>query len=1136
MKKITFILLSAFVLIVVPSFTCISTLFAQSWTSIDGGGAYGINTSTTVGCQAPKTVVFNGKLYAIWREYGEIHIKRYDGGTTWTGVGVTAGSSLLSTSAYVGAIPKIIVFNGALYAAWENYNSLGQNNGIHVEKYDGTSWTSVNHYDKPYRTDVNINFGESANAYNVSLAVFNNKLYAAWVEARNITAVYQIRVSAYDGTNWAMVDGNAEPGLNYNATLGVDYGYNSNLVVYNNQLYLSWKEVESTGYYYQLRVRRYDGGNTWTFVDGNGATGLNYNTEKGIYNHTTVVYNGMLYILWGESRTDADGRYFLHAKQYNGSTWSTLSVDWNKNITSFVCPSNPNALVYGNSLYISWDEQEVVTKPYRRQIRIAKYDGTTRTFIDGNGDYGINQITSCSAQMPVLSELNGDLYALWNEDIDGTGNTNQIRVKKYPLPAFTSSVNVPANATYKTGDNLTFTVNFNKAVTVSGGTPYIPITLNTGGTVNATYNGGSGTKALTFLYTVVSGNYDNDGITVGSNIVLPAGCTIKDGSSIDASLTLNSVGSTTGVLVDAVGPAVTSVSSTTADGSYKTGAVIALTLNFSEAATVTGIPTLALNSGGTASYSSGSGTTVLTFNYTVANGQNSTDLDYSSTSALSLSGGTVKDGSGNDATLTLPNVGGASSLGGQKNIIIDNTAPTVTLSSTATNPTNSSSIPVTITFSEPVAGFVVSDISVTNGTATGFLIVNSYTYTATITPTNAGTVTVNVAGSVAADAAGNLNLGATSLIRTYDNIVPTVFSVSSSAVDGVYKTGDVITITTTFSEAVIVNGTPTLTLNSGGTALYLSGSGSAILTFSYTVASGNRCADLDYLSISSLSLSGGTIKDGAGNNAILTLPEVGSSNSLSGQKNILIGIMPKVTTQSISGILSTTATGNGNVTDLGYPNPIAYGVCWNTNGTPTISDSKADNGSISATGLFTVSMTGLSSGTTFYVRAFVTNSVGTSYGEEVSFTTNGIITYNLNGGTNHVANTATYTYGVGLALNNPTRTGYTFAGWYDNEIFTGSAITSISNTTKGDIILYARWNLTTDVDIANSEGIVIYPNPAKDVVFIKGAKNLIYIYDINSHLVLIKQTDKDNSISIGSLANGVYLIKVNNKNYKLIKE
>ncbi len=115
---------------------------------------------------------------------------------------------------------------------------------------------------------------------------------------------------------------------------------------------------------------------------------------------------------------------------------------------------------------------------------------------------------------------------------------------------------------------------------------------------------------------------------------------------------------------------VSNVNSSTANGPYGVGAAISIQVTFSAAVTVSGVPTLTLNSGGTASYASGSGTSILTFAYTVGAGQSSADLDYTSTSALT---GTIPS-----AVLTLPAPGAAGSLGANKNIVIDTTAPTVT--------------------------------------------------------------------------------------------------------------------------------------------------------------------------------------------------------------------------------------------------------------------------------------------------------------------------------------------------------------------------------------------------------------------------------------------------------------------------
>ncbi len=94
---------------------------------------------------------------------------------------------------------------------------------------------------------------------------------------------------------------------------------------------------------------------------------------------------------------------------------------------------------------------------------------------------------------------------------------------------------------------------------------------------------------------------------------------------------------------------------------------------------------------------------------------------------------------------------------------------------------------------------------------------------------------------------------------------------------------------------------------------------------------------------------------------------------------------PTVTTTAISNIDKTTATGGGNVTADGGATVTARGICWSTSQNPTISGSHTTDGT--GTGSFTSAMTGLTANTTYYVRAYATNSAGTAYGEAVSFTT-----------------------------------------------------------------------------------------------------------------------------------------------------
>jgi len=97
--------------------------------------------------------------------------------------------------------------------------------------------------------------------------------------------------------------------------------------------------------------------------------------------------------------------------------------------------------------------------------------------------------------------------------------------------------------------------------------------------------------------------------------------------------------------------------------------------------------------------------------------------------------------------------------------------------------------------------------------------------------------------------------------------------------------------------------------------------------------------------------------------------------------------MAEVETGAVTNVETTTATGNGNITSLGSSNPTQHGVCWGTSHNPTIDDDHTEDGTVSETGAFTSSITGLTEGTTYYVRAYATNTEGISYGDEVSFTT-----------------------------------------------------------------------------------------------------------------------------------------------------
>jgi len=206
-----------------------------------------------------------------------------------------------------------------------------------------------------------------------------------------------------------------------------------------------------------------------------------------------------------------------------------------------------------------------------------------------------------------------------------------------------------------------------------------------------------------------------------------------------------------------------------------------------------------------------------------------------------------------------------------------------------------------------------------------------------VTRTFSGTPASGDVGTVSIDVIADDGNGGT-VTDTFDITViglnPRVTSVNVTNPDGTYSIGNIITVTITFDQNVNVDttgGNPTILLETGSTdrlAFYVSGSGSNILTFTYTVQSGDVTPDLDYQSTAALALNGGTITSNISNPAILTLPAPGSASSIAGQHNIVIdGVAFKVLTTSlvasyITGPTTFTVTFDDDASDpIGNSDP-----------------------------------------------------------------------------------------------------------------------------------------------------------------------------------------------------------------------
>ncbi|MEJ2043084.1 MAG: cadherin-like domain-containing protein, partial [Reinekea sp.] len=612
----------------------------------------------------------------------------------------------------------------------------------------------------------------------------------------------------------------------------------------------------------------------------------------------------------GVSSSTADGTYkvgdaislqvtFSEAMTVTGTPQLTLETGSTDQIVDYASGSGSNTLTFSYTVQAGDASADL------------DYTGTSALALNGgtlNDDAG--NAASLTLASPGAANSLGANKALV---VDGV------------LATVTGVTASTADGSYKAGDTVSIQVNFSEAVTVTG-TPQL--TLETGSTDQVVdYASGSGSSSLTFSYTVQAGDTSTDLDYTGTTALALNSGTIADAAGNAATLTLaspgaaNSLSANKALVIDTTTPTVSSVNSSTADGSYKVGDSISIQVNFSEAVSVTGIPQLTLETGSTdqvVDYASGSGSSALTFTYTVQAGDTSADLDYTDTTALALNSGSIADAAGNAATLTLASPGAVNSLGANKALVVDGVVPTVT---EVTSPTADGSykageaISIQVNFSEAVTVTGTPQLTLETGSTDQVVDYASgsgssgltFTYTVQAGDTSAdldytGTTALALNSGSIADATGNAatltlaspgaanSLGANKAL-VVDTTAPTVSSVNSSTSDGSYNTGDSISIQVNFSETVTVTGTPQLTLETGTidqVVDYASGSGSSALTFTYTVQAGDTSADLDYQSTTALALNSGTILDGANNAATLTLATPGTTNSLGANKALVV--------------------------------------------------------------------------------------------------------------------------------------------------------------------------------------------------------------------------------------------------------
>jgi hypothetical protein len=506
----------------------------------------------------------------------------------------------------------------------------------------------------------------------------------------------------------------------------------------------------------------------------------------------------------------------------------------------------------------------------------------------------------------------------------GTQSANTFTIDQ-TAPQLISVTSTTANGTHGVGDDVNITFNFDENVTLSGGN--FVSTLSTGTEVST--NSVNDESSVSQTYTVAENDEDTD-LDV-SDLELSVGtASLVDAAGNEAVLTLpvgNNLADNSALVIDGIYPTLTSISSTSANGRYGVGRTINITLNFSEAVTLAG-GNLEVDIDASATdvlITSISNSTTGSKTYTVAVGDDSEDL---TVDALSLSAGSLRDAGGNDVDLS--DLTGISNISDTRNIVVDGDAPAAFQ---VGNVVTTGGVVVADYWNDVNTGVnvtvpIANDASLQNGKvlilgrvganpfeavgdSSSILAVNtnktvplSQTAIESITGYEDGAV-LSFSALIRDDVYNQTTGTASATTLTIDETAPSIASITSLPASGILGVGESTDVTVTFSESVTLggSGSVSVTLETGATDATLTESdisGATSFVETYTVSEDDESADL---TVSSITLNSGTLRDVAGNNATFALP---SGNNLADNSAIAIdGIIP-----SITAITSTSADGD----------------------------------------------------------------------------------------------------------------------------------------------------------------------------------------------------------------------------------
>ena len=485
-----------------------------------------------------------------------------------------------------------------------------------------------------------------------------------------------------------------------------------------------------------------------------------------------------------------------------------------------------------------------------------------------------------------------------NAELDFTLPTNLGNVLIDHISPIISKIGV-ASGNYRLGENIDIVLSFNESINVDTSLGNPRIALNIGGAAKfAEYVNGHGTSGLLFRYTILAIDSDSDGIEISTPSIDLNQSTIADAAGNAAILAFTYPGNLNRVFIDNAAPIL--LSAVVSSGVYKANENIDITLSYNEELKVdtsSGMPYIALNIGGVtkrALYHSQTGRGAITFRYTIK----SNDNDPSGIELgdrIILNGGALSDRIGNAVSTVVPSPSNLS------DVLVDTTIPKIRSITLADgNYSEGDALDISVLFNEPVnvnssIPFITLNIDDTiryaryqSGPNSSTLV---FRYQVTSADNDKDGITMapnlNPSAGTITDNAGNLallhflppaNLQRVIIDTTRPRITSTV------ALEGSYRKGMNLTIRAVFDEVVNLDislGSPRLPLDIGGStkyAIYQSTLDDA-LEFNYQIITSD--SDSDGISLgNALDLNGATIKDNAGNDLTLDIPNGGLGSIL----------------------------------------------------------------------------------------------------------------------------------------------------------------------------------------------------------------------------------------------------------------